>query len=166
MVGRNPQPTYKIALQLEQEISRIPGAADVHIHQVVDAPEIRLNVDRVKAGQVGLTQRDVTNSLLISLSSSGQVAPNQWLNWANGVNYTVAVQTPQYRIDSMDALLHQPISPGGGSVMSNTPNSIAGTAADGRSAGVRQPGGHPGPGPIAFEPDLGPARFDHRDRQS
>jgi hypothetical protein len=54
-----------------------------------------LNVDRTKAGQVGLTQRDVSNSLLISLSGSGQVAPNQWLNWANGVNYNMAVQTPQ-----------------------------------------------------------------------
>ncbi len=146
VVGRNPQANYKIALQLEQEISRIPGAADVHIHQVVDAPEIRLNVDRVKAGQVGLTQRDVTNSLLISLSSSGQVAPNQWLNWANGVNYTVAVQTPQYRIDSMDALLHQPISPGGGSVMSNTPNSIAGVA----NAGASSIGSGPGQNSPAY----------------
>ena len=67
--------------RIAQEIRRadraaIPGAADVHIHQVVDYPEIRVNVDRSKAGQVGLTQRDVSNSLLISLSGSGQMAPN------------------------------------------------------------------------------------------
>ena len=134
VVGRNAESNYHLARELAARIARIPGAADVHIHQVVDAPEIRLNVDRVKAGQLGLTQRDVTNSLLISLSSSGQVAPNQWLNWANGVNYQVAVQTPQYRIDSMDALLHTPISPGLGSVAGTTPNSIAGVAAAGVSA--------------------------------
>ncbi len=128
VVGRNADLNYKIAQGLREQVAAIPGAADVHIHQVVDAPEIRLNVDRVKAGQLGLTQRDVTNSLLISLSSSGQVAPNQWLNWANGVNYTVAVQTPQYRVDSMDALLHTPISAPLAGVLSVTPNSIAGAA--------------------------------------
>ena len=77
---------------------------------MVDYPEIDLNVDRSKAGQVGLTQRDVANSLLISLSSSGQIAPTQWLDWRNGVSYGVAVQTPQYRMDSLDAVLRTPIS--------------------------------------------------------
>ena len=62
----------------------------MHIHQVVDYPEIRINVDRSKAGRLGLQQRDVSNSLLISLSSSGQVAPNEWLNWNNGVSYGMA----------------------------------------------------------------------------
>ena len=59
---------------------------------------------------MGLTQRDVTSSMLISLSGNGTVAPNFWVNWANGVNYNVGVQTPQYRIDSLDALLRTPIS--------------------------------------------------------
>jgi len=70
-----------------------PRAADVHIHQVVDYPEINLTVNRSKAGQVGLTQRDVSTSLLISLSSSGQIAPTQWLDWRSGVSYNVALQT-------------------------------------------------------------------------
>ncbi len=87
-----------------------PGAADVHVHQVVEQPELSLNVDRVKAGQMGLTQRDVTSSMLISLSGSNQVAPNFWLNPANGVSYNVGVQTPQYRIDSLDALLRTPVT--------------------------------------------------------
>jgi multidrug efflux pump subunit AcrB len=128
VVGRNAPANYAIAQTLSERISHIPGAADVHIHQVVDYPEIRFNVDRSKAGQLGLTQRDVSNSLLISLSSSGQVAPNQWLNYANGVNYQVAVQTPQYRINSIDALLRTPVAAAGGSVVSNTPGSLAGTA--------------------------------------
>jgi multidrug efflux pump subunit AcrB len=67
-------------------------------------------VDRNKAGQVGLTERDVSNSLLISLSGSGQVAPNQWLNWVNGVNYSITVQTPQHRLNTLDALLRTPIA--------------------------------------------------------
>ena len=111
VVGRDAEKNYAIAQNLEQRISHIPGAADVHIHQVVDYPEIELNVDRSKAGEMGLTQRDVSNSLLISLSGSGQVAPTQWLNWANGVNYNVSVQTPQYRLNSLDALMRTPITP-------------------------------------------------------
>ena len=110
VVGRNAVANYKIAQELANKIARIPGAADVHVHQVVDQPEIRLNVDRVKASQLGLTQRDVTSNMLISLSGNGTVAPNFWMNWANGVNYNVGVQTPQYRINSLDALLRTPIS--------------------------------------------------------
>ena len=78
--------------------------------QEVAYPSVMVNVDRTKADQAGLTQRDVANSVLISLSSSGQVAPNQWLNPVNGVNYQVAVQTPQYRIDSFDALQRTPLT--------------------------------------------------------
>ena len=128
VTGRDEAPNYKIAQQLAERIARIPGAVDVHIHQVVDAPELRINVDRTKAGQLGLTQRDVANSLLISLSGSGQVAPNQWLNWGNGVNYNVLVQTPQYRIDSVDALMRTPISAASGALVTNTPGSMAGSA--------------------------------------
>ena len=115
VVGRDPIGNYKIAQQIEREMAGIPGAADVHIHQEVSYPEVRVNVDRSKADQLGLTQRDVANSMLISLSSSGQTAPNQWLNPVNGVNYQVAVQTPTYRIDSFDALQRTPISSSNGS---------------------------------------------------
>ena len=74
MVGRNTNAGYKIAQTLAARIARVPGAADVHIHQVVQ-PEIRLNVDRVKAGQLGLTERDVTGNMLIPLSDNGTVVP-------------------------------------------------------------------------------------------
>jgi CzcA family heavy metal efflux pump len=110
VTARDKTAAYNVARQLEKRIAVIPGAADVHLHQVMDYPEIRVNVDRLKAAQVGMTQRDVANSMLISLSSSGQVAPNFWLNPLNGVSYFVSVQTPQYRIDSFDALARTPIT--------------------------------------------------------
>jgi multidrug efflux pump subunit AcrB len=128
VTGRDARPNYEIAQRLAERIARIPGAADVHVHQVLDAPELRVNVDRIKAGQIGLTQRDVASSMLISLSGTGQVAPNQWLNLSNGVNYQVLVQTPQYKLDSVDALMRTPISPAGNGVVSTNASSIAGSA--------------------------------------
>jgi multidrug efflux pump subunit AcrB len=83
---------------------------DVHIHQQIAYPEIDVDVDRSKAQELGLSQRDVASSLLISLSGSYQTAPNQWLNYANGVNYTVTVQTPQYKIGSMQELENTPLT--------------------------------------------------------
>jgi multidrug efflux pump subunit AcrB len=110
VVGRDVEGNYKIAEHLAERIARIPGAVDVHVHQVVDQPEIRLDVDRVKASQLGLTEYDVTSNMLISLSGNGTVAPNYWVNWSNGVNYNVGIQTPQYKVNSLDALLRTPIS--------------------------------------------------------
>jgi multidrug efflux pump subunit AcrB len=141
VVGRDADANYKIALKLAERISRIPGAADVHVHQVIDQPEIRLNVDRVKASQLSLTQRDVTSNMLISLSGSSQVAPNYWMNWANGVNYSIGVQTPQYRIDTLDALLRTPVSVATNVVNSTTPGSQAGIAAEGNASVGASPGG-------------------------
>ena len=141
VVGRNADANYKIAQKLADRISHIPGAADVHVHQVAAQPEIRLNVDRVKAAQLGLTQRDVTSSMLISLSGSGTVAPNYWMNWSNGVNYSIGVQTPQYRLDSLDALLRTPISVSTGAVSSNTAASQEGAAAGGNGFVGASPSG-------------------------
>ena len=104
LVGQNRAVNYEIANQVAQRISRVPGLVDVHVHQITAAPALRVNVDRTRAVQVGITQRDVANSLLASLASSSDQAPNFWLNPQNGVSYRVAVQTPQYRIDSIDAL--------------------------------------------------------------
>lgn len=129
VTGRDAPRNFAVARQLAARIAAIPGAADVHIHQTDDNPEIRVNVDRSKASQLGLTQRDVSSSMLISLSSSGQVAPNQWLNFANGVNYNVAVQTPIYRFLSLDDLMRTPISSNSTAVVSTTADSLAGTAA-------------------------------------
>jgi multidrug efflux pump subunit AcrB len=141
VVGRDAEANYKIAQRLAKRISEIPGAADVHVHQVAAQPELRINVDRIKASQLGLTQSDVTSSMLISLSGSSTVAPNFWMNWSNGVNYSVGVQTPQYRIDSLDALLRTPISGRSATENSNTPGSQAGAAAAGNSFIAAAPNG-------------------------
>lgn len=115
VVGRNPTQNYVIAQRLLKKIQAIPGAVDVHIHQEVSYPTVQVNVDRAKAQQIGLQQKDVANSMLISLSGSGQTAPNQWLNPQNGVNYQVVTQTPQYQMDSFDALRRTPITSTNGS---------------------------------------------------
>ncbi len=101
---------YALATKLEKEVAAIPGAVDVHLHQQVAYPTLNVNVDRTKARQIGLTQQDVAQSTLISLSGTSQVAPNQWLNPQNGVNYNVVVQTPQYRISSLPELARTPIT--------------------------------------------------------
>lgn len=101
---------YALATKLEKEVAAIPGAVDVHLHQQVAYPTLDVNVDRTKARQIGLTQQDVAQSTLISLSGTSQVAPNEWLNPQNGVNYNVVVQTPQYRISSLPELSRTPVT--------------------------------------------------------
>ena len=110
VTGNDAVKNYQIAETLRARIAGLPGAVDVFIRQPVDYPTVNVNVDRVRANEAGLTQRDVASSLLISLSSSGQVAPNQWLNTVNGVNYQVAVQTPTYKVDSFDAMQRTPVT--------------------------------------------------------
>jgi multidrug efflux pump subunit AcrB len=112
VTGNDAAANYQIAARLQREIAQLPGAVDVFVRQQVDYPTVTVNVDRIRADESGLTQKDVASSLLISLSSSGQVAPNQWLNVSNGVNYTVNVQTPQYKIDTFDAMQRTPITAG------------------------------------------------------
>ncbi len=103
--NRNAKDNLALARQLQAKIAGIPGAADVHLQQITDAPSLRVDVDRTRASQVGLTQRDVSQSLLVSLAGTGTASPNYFLNQQNGVVYGVTVQTPQYRFDSPDALL-------------------------------------------------------------
>ena len=114
VTGNDAVANHRIATRLRDEIARLPGAVDTFVRQQVDYPTVKVNVDRIKADGSGLTQRDVASSLLISLSSSGQVAPNQWLNPQNGVNYNVAVQTPQYAVPTFDAMQRTPITAVGG----------------------------------------------------
>jgi len=100
---------YEIARRLRGRLATVPGTVDVHMHQVVNAPDLHLDIDRVRAAQFGLTQQDVANSIYISLSSSAAVQPNFWLDPKMGITYTVAAQTPQYRVDSINALQNTPI---------------------------------------------------------
>ena len=115
VVGRGKS-NYAIAQDLMKKVSEIPGAVDVHLHQQVTYPTMQVNVDRSKARQVGLTQQDVAQSMLISLTGTGQTAPNEWLNPLNGVNYQIVVQTPIYRLNTLDDLSRTPVT----SVAGNT----------------------------------------------
>ena len=110
VVGQDKRADYDVAVRLAAELRRIPGAVDVRVQQVVNMPEFLFSVDRIRAQQVGLTQRQVASNLLISLSSSGQTAPNFWLNPQNGVSYSVAVRTPLSKINALDALTNTPVT--------------------------------------------------------
>ncbi len=110
-IGNEAQ-TAAVAKQIADQVRKIPGAADVHLAQVLKQPEIRIDVDRTMAAQLGLTERDVASDLLISMASSAIVAPSYWLD-KRGIQYLVAVQTPQHDIDSLDSLATTPISTGG-----------------------------------------------------
>jgi multidrug efflux pump subunit AcrB len=109
--GPNLEANFAYANKLLAEIRKIPGAADARIQQSKDSPSFQVNVDRTRAQYVGLTERDVTNSVSVSLAGTSQVAPAFWLNPANGVQYPIAIQTPQYRLDTMGALESLPITP-------------------------------------------------------
>jgi multidrug efflux pump subunit AcrB len=121
--------TIAVAEDLKARIARIPGAVDVHLAQVSKTPQLLVKVDRNAAAVAGLTERDVASDLLVSLASSGQVAPSFWLD-KRGVQYPVAVQTPQYAIDSIEALGNTPISTGKG-----VPQTLGNVAAVARTTG-------------------------------
>ncbi|MGR0117726.1 efflux RND transporter permease subunit [Ralstonia pseudosolanacearum] len=112
--GADVAANQQLAGILANRIRRIPGAVDTHVHQRFDQPTLAVNMDRTRIQQVGLQGRDVAQNLLVSLSSSFQTSPTFWLNPVNGVVYQVAVQSPQYRVDSLDALLRTPVAGAGG----------------------------------------------------
>jgi CzcA family heavy metal efflux pump len=111
--GQSYAQNYVIAEQIANRLRHVPGAVDVHVQQLMNNPTLHLDVDRVRAQEVGLTERDVAQNLLVSLSSSFQTAPTFWVNPKNGVSYSVAVQSPQYKVDTLQALMNTPISGAG-----------------------------------------------------
>ncbi|CAN5488061.1 efflux RND transporter permease subunit [soil metagenome] len=100
-----------LAAELTKAIRKIPGAVDAHVHQRLDGPVVDLRMDRTRLQQFGLGAANVGQNVLIALSGSSQTAPAFWLNPANGVVYNVVVQSPQYKVDSIDALLGIPVAP-------------------------------------------------------
>jgi multidrug efflux pump subunit AcrB len=110
-VGNEAQ-TYEVTKELAARIAKVPGAVDVHLAQVENVPTLDVAVDRTMAQAQGVSERDVASDLLISLSSSSQVTPSYWLDQKRGVQYLVAVQTPQYALGSIDDLATTPISTG------------------------------------------------------
>jgi CzcA family heavy metal efflux pump len=110
LIGPNERANFQLAEQITNRIQHIPGAVDVHVQQLRSYPSIFLDVDRTRVQSVGLSQQDVANSVLLTLSSSSTVAPSFWVNPANGFEYNVAVQVPQYKIDTMQSLNNIPIA--------------------------------------------------------
>jgi multidrug efflux pump subunit AcrB len=115
---------YAYANKLLAQIRHIPGVADARIQQSASVPTLNVNIDRSRAQYTGVTAADVTNSLVVNLASSLQVAPTYWLNEKNGVTYPIALQTPQYQIDTLPALQNLPINATG------APTTVLGGIAD------------------------------------
>jgi multidrug efflux pump subunit AcrB len=124
VVGNDQKANYAYATDLLKRIRTVPGIADLRIQQVFNYPQINVRVDRTLAGEVGLTQRDIANSLLVTLSGSGQVQPNFWLNTANGVSYPIVAQMPQYRMDTISDLGNVPVT----SARTGAPQYVGGLA--------------------------------------
>jgi len=123
LIGDNSQQDYFLAQQIANRVRHIPGAVDVHVQQMINLPTLHLDVDRVRAQQVGISEQNVATNLLVSLSSSFQTTPEFWLNPKNGVSYNLTVMSPQYRVDSMQALMNTPVSNG-----ANTPQVLGNLA--------------------------------------
>jgi multidrug efflux pump subunit AcrB len=115
---------FAYANKLLAQIRHIPGVADARIQQSAGLPTYDVNIDRTRAQYTGVTAADVTNSLVVNLASSIQVAPTYWLNEKNGVTYPIALQTPQYQIDTLAGLQNLPINATG------SPTTVLGGIAD------------------------------------
>jgi multidrug efflux pump subunit AcrB len=120
---------YDVARRLERSMSAIPGLTDVRIPQLLDYPTIRVNVDRVKALQLGIDQRTIASDLLTSLATNTLLAPNYWLDPSNGVSYSVLAQVPQHLIDSVQALNNTPLTPAATDPSTEAPQLLSNVAA-------------------------------------
>ncbi|TBR15377.1 MAG: efflux RND transporter permease subunit [Rugosibacter sp.] len=108
--GAQLDANFDYANSLLPRIRAIPGIVDVRIQQSRRNPVFNVDLDRTRAQKIGVTTRDVTNSLVVNLAGSSQVAPTYWLNPQNGVSYPIVMQTPQYRLDSLSALANVPVN--------------------------------------------------------
>ncbi|QSI29849.1 MMPL family transporter [Variovorax sp. RKNM96] len=125
------------AAELTKAIKQIPGAVDAHVHQRLDGPSLNLQMDRTRLQQYGLTAANVGQNVLIALSGSSQTAPAFWLNPVNGVVYSIAVQTPQYNVDSLDSLLNIPVGTGGAAAAGGASQQLLGNLVEAQAS--RQP---------------------------
>jgi multidrug efflux pump subunit AcrB len=110
MVGYDRNKNLRIAKEMQQRIAAIPGVADAHLQQEVNSPEFFAQIDRARAAQFGLTVNDIALNLNTSLSSSEQVSPNFWTDPSNGTPYYITVQTPEYKVASLNDLKNTPVT--------------------------------------------------------
>ncbi len=142
IVGPNLDGNRALAERMLNEVRYVPGAADARIQQPFNYPKLTVDVDRTRAQAIGLTQKDVASSLLVALSGSFQTAPSFYLDPRNGVSYNVAIQAPQYRMDSLAALKSLPVT---GAAAAAQSNAAVATGAPGAPRPVQvlgQPGRH------------------------
>ena len=124
IAGRDQAKNREIAARLAEAVRKIPGAVDVRVQQPADQPKLRFAVDRQKASEMGITERDVANSVLLALSGSSQVQPGFWLNPQMGIQYSINVRAPERALDTLEALNSIPINAsrpgeGDGQVLAN-----------------------------------------------
>ncbi len=134
VIGKNQVGNHEFAEKLMQEIKYVPGTADLRIQQPFNEPRLSVDVDRSRAQDIGLTQRDVAGSLLVALSGSFQTQPTFWLNPKNGVSYNIAAQTPQYSLDSLSDLESVPITASAALEQHREFQHVHACCADGRQA--------------------------------
>ena len=108
--GRDLNASFDFANDMLKDIRAVPGVVDARIHQSRLAPAIKIDINREQAALSGITQRDISNSLVVNLAGSAQVSPTFWLNPANGVSYPIVMQTPQYKVDSLAELNNIPVN--------------------------------------------------------
>jgi multidrug efflux pump subunit AcrB len=137
LTGNDLDANARLAADLVKRIKQIPGAVDAHVHQRLDAPALNLQMDRTRLQQMGLSAQSVGQNVLVSLSGSSQTAPAFWLNPVNGIVYSIAVQAPQYKVDSLDALLNVPVAGGGPAPAGAASTQLLGNLVEASSA--RQP---------------------------
>jgi multidrug efflux pump subunit AcrB len=135
--GPRLQENFTYAQELLRRLRHVPGLADARIQQSINSPGFNVDVDRTRAQYAGVTARDVTNSMVVNLAGSSQVAPTYFLNPDNGVSYSIVMQTPQYQMDTLNALKNLPISAAGGGTQ-QTLGAIADINRASRSAVVSQ----------------------------
>ncbi|HVZ82465.1 MAG TPA: efflux RND transporter permease subunit [Terracidiphilus sp.] len=123
-VGRDLYGDRALAEKMLDEVRHVPGAADARIQQPFDAPNLTVNVDRTRAAAVGLTQQNVAQSVLVALSGSFQTSPSFYLDPRNGVSYNVAVQAPQYSLNSLSDLRSLPVTSNAAAQFANTPGAV------------------------------------------
>ncbi len=122
VIGFDRANNVKIAKKIEQRVAGVRGAVDVHLHQVMNAPELFVNIDRERANQLGLNEQRVANNLLVSLSGTAQVSPNFWPDPKTGFPYLIAVQTPPYKLNTMEKFMQTPLSLSNGEI---TPQALS-----------------------------------------
>jgi multidrug efflux pump subunit AcrB len=110
VIGRDRATNLRVAHELQRRLAAVPGIADAHLQQELDAPSFMVNIDRSRALQLGLNAQAVVNDVNTSLSSSKQIAPNFWTDPAAGIPYFIAVQTPEHQISSLNELGNTPVS--------------------------------------------------------